>query len=360
MMATIEKRTTQDGSVSYRVKVRMKGFPVQSASFARKTDAAKWASATESAIREGRHFEISEAKKRTLSDLIAKYRAEVLPRLRSAETRAIHLDWWASALGDYTLADIRPPRILEARKTLADKPTPRGTRLSPSTINRYCSTLSHCFSWAMKELQWVNDNPLMKIRPFKEPPGITRFLSDAERDALLAAAKAQGNDLYFILVLLLSTGARRNEIMRLRWPEVNFKQGTVTFLQTKSGKVRHVPVTGTALQVLKDLAAERKLKNPQGLVFPGTTAATKDKPLAIENIFRAALKSAGIEEKTRIHDLRHSAGSYMVMAGIDLRTVQEILGHHSVTVTERYAHLARAHVEDASGKLDKAMFGGGQ
>ena len=357
-MAYLEKRTAKDGSVTYRIQVRLKGHPIQCATFERLTDAKKWASATESAIRQGRHFEVSEAKKRTLAELCAKYRAEVFPRLRSHQTRAVHLDWWEAKLGAYLLADIRPALLLETRKALFDKETPRGGAMSQSTANRSMASLSHVCSWAIKELQWMEHNPVFKIQSFKEPDGVIRFLSDEERAALLEAAKGKSPDLHAIIILALSSGARRNELLGLRWPDVDLKAGLLTFPKTKNGTVRRVPVTGAALAALRDMAAARKLLNPTGLVFPGKTRATQDKPLAIENIFQAALKDAGIEN-FRFHDLRHSAASYLVMAGVPLLTVAEILGHRDLKMTARYSHLSRAHVADAVGKLDSVIFGGG-
>ena len=356
-MANIRKRADREGRVSFQVQVRLKGYPPQVASFERLTDARKWAAATESAIRQGRHFETSEAKKRTVSDLIKAYRADVLPRLRSASAREVHLQWWDDVLGPYLLADVRPALLLDTRKALFDKPSPRG-KVGQSTVNRYCSTLSHAFSWAMKERQWVNDNPFFKIANLKEPEGVIRFLSDEERAALLEAAEAKSPDLHAIVVLALSTGARRNEILGLRWPEVDLKAGLLTFARTKNGSVRRVPVTGKALELLKGIAAARMMKDPSGLVFPGKTQATRDKPLAIENIFRAALKDAAIES-FRFHDLRHSAASYLVMAGVPMPTVAEILGHRDLKMTQRYAHLSRAHVSEAVGKLNDAIFGCG-
>lgn len=357
-MANIQKRVSSEGAVTFRVLVRLKGHPIQSATFERLTDARKWAAATESAIREGRHFEVSESKKRTVSDLIKQYRADVLPHLRSAGAREVHLAWWEEKLGRYLLADVRPALLIETRKALFEKESPRNKPVSSSTVNRYCSTMSHAFSWAMKELQWVGDNPFFKISNFKEPEGVVRFLSDEERPALLDACKAHGKDLHAIVVLALSTGARRNEILTLTWKDVDLKTGLLTFPKTKNGSVRRVPITGAALGLVKELAAARKLKDLDGLVFPGKTQATKGKPLAIENIFRTALKTAGISD-FRFHDLRHSAASYLVMAGVDMRTVAEILGHSDLKMTQRYAHLSRAHISDAVGKLDAALFAGG-
>lgn len=203
----------------------------------------------------------------------------------------------------------------------------------------------------------MSDNPVFKVQAFKEPDGVIRFLSDEERAALLESAKAASPDLHAIIILALSTGARRNELLGLRWPDIDLKAGLLTFPRTKNGTVRHVPVTGQALSALRDIAASRKLLNPTGLVFPGKTRATQGKPLAIENIFQACLKDAGIEN-FRFHDLRHSAASYLVMAGVPMMTVAEILGHRDLKMTQRYAHLSRAHVVDAVGKLDAAIFGG--
>lgn len=349
-MANIQKRIASNGATTYRVLVRLKGHPVQSATFERLTDAKRWAASTESAIREGRHFEVSESRKRTVSDLIKQYRADVLPRLRSASTRLVHLDWWEQKLGRYLLADVRPALLIETRKELFD-----GDR-TPSTVNRYCASLSSAFTWGVKELQWVSDNPFFKISNFDEPQGVIRFLSDEERAALLKECKERSQDLYAIVVLALSTGARRNELLGLTWPDIDLKTGLLTFPKTKNGSVRRVPVTGLALEMVRNIAADRKLKNVNGLVFPGKTKLTQNKPIAIENIFKAALKAAQINN-FRFHDLRHSAASYLVMAGVDMRTVAEILGHSDLKMTQRYAHLSREHISNAVGKLDAALFG---
>lgn len=173
-MANIQKRIASNGATTYRVLVRLKGHPIQSATVERLTDARQRASSTESAILEGRHFEVSESRRRTVSELIKQYRADVLPRPRSAKTRLVHLDWWEQKLGRYLLADVRPALLIETRKELLD-----GDR-TPSTVNRYCASLSSVFTWGVKELQWVGDEPFFKISNFDEPQGVIRFLSDEE------------------------------------------------------------------------------------------------------------------------------------------------------------------------------------
>lgn len=350
-MATIEKRVTSDGKTTFRVKVRLRGHPTQTASFASLTKAREWVQNTESAIRSGRYFPTVEAKRHTLKDLIEKYRSEELPKLRSSNARRVHLDWWEQQLGAYALVDIRPSLIKAKLKLLAAKTTRYGEPLSNSTINRYSSTLSHVFSVAMREWEWVDDNPFRKIKPKDEPEGVVRFLSDEERESLLTECKNHNQDLYTIIVLALSTGARRNELLSLSWDAVDLKSGLITFHKTKNGHKRTVPVTGHALELIKAIASERRFNTEYIFQSPRT-----GKPLAIENVFKAALGRAGIEN-FRFHDLRHSAASYMVMAGVDMRTVAEILGHRDLKVTHRYAHLSRKHVSDAVEKLDGAIFG---
>ena len=113
-MANIEKRIS-GGATSYRVKVRLKGFPPQSATFERLTDAKKWAQHTESAIREGRHFKTTEAKRHTLAELIDRYCREVLPGKKSKIDQAQQLGWWKTEIGTFTLADVSPSLLAEYR-----------------------------------------------------------------------------------------------------------------------------------------------------------------------------------------------------------------------------------------------------
>ena len=122
-MATIEKRTAQDGSISYRVKVRLKGHPVQSASFPRLTDAKRWAASTESAIKEGRHFQKVEAKRHTVADLIDRYQRDELSKRnqRARDDRAPILAWWRESIGVRLLADVTPALIAEHRDRLINE-----------------------------------------------------------------------------------------------------------------------------------------------------------------------------------------------------------------------------------------------
>lgn len=129
---------------------------MQMATFVRKTDARRWGQQTEAALREGRYFQASEARKHTLAELVDRYSREVLAgkpvgRRRDQER---HLAWWRARLGAYLLADVSPALLAEERARLA-----RGAR-SAGTVNRYLGSLSHVFSVAAREWGWVRENPL--------------------------------------------------------------------------------------------------------------------------------------------------------------------------------------------------------
>jgi integrase len=166
------------------------GCPTQTESFQRLTDARRWAQSTEAAIREGRHFKTAEAKRHTMADLIDRYIRDVLPtKPGNARNTTALLEFWRKALGARTLADITPALIAEQRDALLAGKTPRGTLRQPATVVRYLSALSHVFTVAMRDWQWVEDNPVRKIRKPREGRGRCRFLSDEERERLLTACR---------------------------------------------------------------------------------------------------------------------------------------------------------------------------
>lgn len=352
-MATIEKRESKDNGTSYRVKVRLKGFPIQTATFERLTDARKWAQHTEAAIREGRYFKTSEAKKHTLDEAIDRYGNTVfLNKPKSEYDQKTQLQWWREEIGSYVLADITPALIAEKREQLAQGITTRGNLRSPATVNRYLAILSHLFTVAMKEWGWVEENPLRKVTKMKEPRGRVRFLSDEERAKLLEACKqSESPYLYLVVVLALSTGARKMEILGLSWRDVDLERGIITLHETKNGDRRILPLVGHALALLKEHAKVRHLNTD--FVFPGKDL---QKPIDLRTPFENALKRSEIEN-FRFHDLRHSAASYLAMNGASLAEIAEVLGHKTLQMVKRYAHLSEAHTASIVEKMNNKIFG---
>lgn len=344
-MANIEKRISKNGDVTYRAKIRLRGNPPESATFSRLTDARLWVQKTEAAMREGRHFKTAEAKRHTLAELIDRYILEILPRKANkskfSTNQAQQLNWWKEHLGAYVLSDITPARIVEARGKL---------NRSPATANRYMAALSHVFTIAIREWEWMEDSPIRKISKLKEPRGRVRYLSDEERTKLIAAARDIENPtLYTVIVLALSTGARQGELLSLNWKDVDFKRGSLTFHETKNGERRTVPLTGLAHDLLKERYSKRE-KVTQ-LVFP----SEENTPVRVDRPFQALLFQTGIKD-FRFHDLRHSAASYLAMNGASLAEIAEVLGHKTLQMVKRYAHLSDAHTSKVVASMNAKIF----
>lgn len=355
-MASIRKRTNKDGSTSYRVDIRLKGFPPQRATFARLTDAKKWVQQTESAIRENRYFKSAESRKHTFGELVDRYIKDALPT-KSADfekSQKAKMNWWKEQLGHHVLADVTPSLITECRDRLLAETTKRGITRSPATVNRYLAALSDAFSVAVKEWEWLEDSPMRKVKKPKEPRGRVRFLSeDGERPRLLKACEESSNPyLYPVVVLALSTGMRQGEIMGLTWEDVDLHQGRATLHETKNGERRVVPLSGKALELLKAHAKVRRLDT--NLLFPGKNP---HKPMDLRSPWEAALKKAGIED-FRFHDLRHSAASYLAMNGASLAEIAEVLGHKTLQMVKRYSHLSEAHTAGVVARMNARIFGG--
>lgn len=351
-MATFDKHTALDGKVTYRVRVRMKGYPIQTASFDRLTDARRWGQQTETAIREGRYFKTREAQRHTLAELIDRYLVDVLPQKRDTRNPARYLAWWRKQLGVYALSDLTPPLVAEYRDKLGAG-HPGDAPRSPATVVRYLAALSHCLSVAVKEYQWLDDSPMRKVAKPAEPRGRVRFLSEQERAALLSACEAGTNPYLFpVVVLALSTGMRAGEIMALEWRDVDLARGWLTLRETKNGDMRGVPLAGRALELVKEHARTRhRVDTP--LLFPGKTPG---KPMDLRQPWEKALKQAGIED-FHFHDLRHSAASYLAMNGASLNEIAAVLGHKTLAMVQRYAHLSESHKAGVVERMNAAIFG---
>ncbi len=353
-MATIEKRTIDNGDTSYRVKIRLKGYPTQTATFKRLTDAKNWVTITEAAIKEGRHFKTAAAKKHTFSEMIDKFLAGSTFTKEQKEHQVMHLKRWRDELGAYTLADVTPDLITEIKDKLLSEITPKGTKRASSTVARYLSSLSPVFTVAINEWQWLEESPMRKIKKPKEARGRVRFLDDDERQRLLTACQESKNkQLYLCVILALSTGMRQGELMGLKWPDVNLKDGFIILHETKNGDRRRVPLAGHGLKLLQEHAKVRRLDT--NLLFPGNVH--KDKPIDLRQPFTTAINKAEIID-FKWHDLRHCTASYLAMNGASLAEIAEVLGHKTLQMVKRYAHLSDGHVSSVVESMNAKIFGG--
>jgi integrase len=354
-MASITKREGKKG-VSYKVTIRVKGYPTQTETFKKLTDAKRWSADTESAISQGKHFKTIEAKKHTLKDLIDRYIKSELPKKpKSEDKQKAQLEWWKEQIGYKTLLDITTPVLVECKERLLEGKTYRGTIRSGATANRYMAALSHVFTKASTEWGWMETNPLSKVSREKETQGRVRYLSDDERTRLLDACKKSRNQqLYLIVMMAISTGARHGEIMGLTWDDVSFDQRRIVLRDTKNGETRAVPLVGEACGLLKEYSKVRRIDT--SLVFP-REGLKGGESMSIRVAWDNAIANAKIEN-FRFHDLRHTCASYLAMDKASLAEIAEVLGHKTLAMVKRYAHLSEQHTLTVVERMNEKIFGG--
>jgi integrase len=204
------------------------------------------------------------------------------------------------------------------------------------TINKELVMLSAAINLYNLDHGTAIDNPVKGLK-LREPEGRLRWLTREEYAKLLS--HCSGHLLDFV-VLGVMTGMRKGELLPLRWNRIDFPQGSITLEagDTKNGKKRTIPLNDDAIAALQ----RRKAVSTNEFVFSTEQGHLTD----VKRSFATACRRAGIEDVTP-HILRHTAASWMVIAGIPLYEVSKLLGHSSMAVTSRYAHLAPGNLRSA-------------
>jgi integrase len=341
MAITIAKIPNRSG-FKYKAHVKKNGKNLKIKTFTRKADARTWAKRIEA------DFELMEAlgckgSSLTLSQLADEY----LDNWSGKDTNQVpRVAFWVTVLGHYHLVDITATVVREALEALGKGLCKRGDGLgraknldrnpAPATINRYRAVLSSMLKYAVSQ-GYITSNTVAKVPTKALNNKIVRYLSDTERQDLLAACrKSSWKPLYRLVLLAMTTGMRKAELMNLRWSDIDFSRSVAMLATTKNGEPRHCPIPSVALVELK---AIREVGD--GLVFPSEKIPTK--PFEFRKHWAKAINIAGIIE-FRFHDLRHTAASYMVMNGMSLYETATVLGHKDTQTTTRYAHLSTEHV----------------
>jgi len=256
---------------------------------------------------------------------------------------------WSLLLGKRMLVDISREdcRQVQAKMRAKLKPRPANApkefqpkrRWSDATINRHFAFLRHVLMLAVKDSK-LTQNPVSGLKFFPEVKR-TRFLSEDEL-ARLRGVMQQGD--WELVAFAIETGLRRGEQFRLRWDQVDLGNGVLTLPLPKGGKTRHVPLSEEAKAILRSFGSFLR----SAWVFPGLKDVKQpmDSRAFLRRSFEPGLRKAGISGVCW-HSLRHTAASRRVMAGVDLVSVKEILGHRDIQTTLRYAHLAPGHLRDA-------------
>lgn len=222
-----------------------------------------------------------------------------------------------------------------------------------ATINRELAALSSAINYCNREWEWGLDNPV-KGRLTREARHRERYLTRGEVGRLVTAARQQrhGELLADFIEIAVHTGCRRGELLGLEWSRVTLEPGkeslTLLSSHTKSGKPRNIPLNSVAQAAIRRRLSWRS-RNAPGCpwVFARESG---ERVRCIRTGFAQAVKRVRLED-LRIHDLRHTAASWLVSDGVPLEVIKELLGHSSITMTERYAHLAPQRVREAVNRL---------
>lgn len=275
----------------------------------------------------------------TLADLLALYEQDYLPH-HSPATQ-YYYRWlfgcFRTRYGSVLLTALTPGLLRRWRDELRQ-------RLAPGTVRTYMAVLSGVLRIAVEDLDWLEAHPMGKVRKPPLPNARVRFLDTGEQARLLAACQQSRNPwLYSVVMLALTTGARKNELRRLTWPDVDLEQGVLKLARTKNRQKRSVPVVGQALTLLREAADATQV----GWVFP---ARDGQRPISLDHAWRNARARAGLTD-FHFHDLRHTAASYLAMSGASLREIAEILGHKNIQQTLKYAHLVLPHTRGVVARM---------
>ena len=250
------------------------------------------------------------------------------------------------ALGDRAMGNIIPPDIARVIASMKARCYANGT------INRVLVLLRYGYTLALRwQIGGIDKNPASEMKNIKDDSKIERFLTPEQTKWLLQTVRnGQNPMLPSIVAFLLFTGARKREVLDAKWQDIAWRQKAWRIPKTKSGKIRHVPLSDGALQVLNGLKETATPGNAYIFANPGTGLPF----VSIYYSWDAARKAAGLPE-LRIHDLRHSFASFLVNAGRSLYEVQELLGHADIRTTSRYAHLSRERLHEAVDVVQAVM-----
>lgn len=210
---------------------------------------------------------------------------------------------------------------------------------APGTINRALVLLRYGYELAIKwQVKAVEKNPVKEVKNLVDDSKIERYLTQLQMQTLMKEVRqSESAMLEHIVLFLIYTGARKREVLDAKWQDIDWSLKSWRIPKTKSGKIRHIPLSSGAMQLLEKLKLAG-LAEPYAYIF--ASPKTGKAYVSFYYSWDAARKRAGLPD-LRVHDLRHSFASFLVNAGRSLYEVQELLGHADIRTTSRYAHLSR-------------------
>lgn len=328
-------------------------------SFKKKKDATEELAKRVSLIAEKRYLDVKKDYTTTLGKLLDNYRENFGGQASYNGWKVFCLKRFKDYFGkDSLLANIRYVDLETYHNKLRKTLTAHGTIRKDSTVNREMACHHHMFTKAV-EWDMIEQNPFDKGKSLhlKENNERLRYLSQDEIDRLLPECHKY---LRRVVECAINTGMRKGEILGLKWSDSRDGQIYLQASETKTKEARQVPINDDLAALFKEIRKEQQLRSEYVFTYrkneekgPETTILTTvGKPVeSMKTAFNAALKRAGIDD-FRFHDLRHTFASHFVMRGGTLKELQEILGHKTMQMTMRYAHLSQEHKKKAVNLLN--------
>lgn len=290
-------------------------------------------------------FRLAEAKRaRSFSTFAGHYRHDVTALKKGAKNELYVIKSLTAIFGKRRLNEISPQDVQCFKAN-------RAIEVKPATVNRELTVLRHMMSTAV---EWgdITHSPFKGIKMLEVPTKLERILGHDEESKLLRACdQIRSRFLRSTIILALNTGLRRGELLSLTWDQIDLTHSTVRIVNAKSkAGNRSIPLNKMAYSVLVELSMNRT----SNYIFPSNRK--KDSRLHdLKKGFRRAVAFADLRENLRFHDLRHTFATRLVQAGVDIITVQHLLGHAKITMTARYAHSPDASRIAAVKQLDRSF-----
>ena len=336
-MSTIQRISRAKGIV-YRVLIRKRGMKAITKTFPTKKEAIQFSQKIEGSIQEQLAF-TSLDNKLTFKELAGDYIVKECTIKRPKE-QASKLEFWVNHIGIKQVNNISSSDIYNTLDCLPD-------HLSNATYNRYKAAASVVFNYACRQYN-LTSNPVGLIPSKPEDNHRVRYLSTLERKSLLlACSKANWPKLYLLVLMAITTGARRGELLSLRWKDIDLERQTAYVKTTKNGQPKVLPLTG---DVVNELTKFRQ--QDSSLIF--NSEVKPNKAFCFNKQWKNALEFAEVDN-FRFHDLRHTTASYLAMSGASLLEIADVLGHKQISVTQRYAHLCIDHKEKLINRVMSGM-----
>jgi len=248
------------------------------------------------------------------------------------------------------MADITPMNIMDVISTLQKKKTSKDTYYKPATIKQVLVLIKRIYNWALERELYYGSNPASKVRNPRFDNRVNNPLTKEGVQKLLTVLDSWDNERASLVVrFALYSGRRRGEVLALKWLNIDLERGFVTFhgASTKNGTTQTLPLNDNCKQILQR-CLELRISE---YVFPASTGKYYS---GFEVIWRRIRKKARLS--IRFHDLRHTFASYLASSGeVDIYTLKELLGHKSLDMTQRYAHLINGALRKASNVTDKVF-----